>query len=298
MNVQNKKKILVVGDIILDIYQPISITRKAQEANIDIYDEVGRAETLPGGAANVMNNIKSLADDIDVELAGISEYYFEHDLVIPGDNLTKLRYHIGEKILCRVDNRKKFLDNHIEIFENRFLQEDLTKYNLIVISDYDKGTVTNKVINHIKRSGVRTVVDSKRYDLSIFNGLYALNVNEHEYNLQSSNKEYFCIESLFQHVIITLGEKGCEHHQYDYKMSYGNKYVIHSELFPTKKVDVVDVTGCGDTHTAAFAIGITRDDFNIRQAIQYANICATIAVQKFKTARITKWDFLKTLNQE
>jgi len=51
----------------------------------------------------------------------------------------------------------------------------------------------------------------------------------------------------------------------------------------------VDVTGCGDTHTAAFAVGLLRDPNDVRNAVRFANMCATSVVQRFGTAVASKW---------
>jgi len=277
----------------------------AQEADIPVFDKTGVKERRLGGAANVAANIKALAgDSISVDLNGImraldADLMSDNDLngwMVWGDSLEKHRYVCDDKIVCRVDNKKKFDRAYREHFEECF--ELSQHYDLIVISDYDKGTVTESVTKKILDSGIPVVVDSKRKDLRIFEGAKFLNVNEHEYSLQVSNKDYTAVERLFDFVIVTLGEKGAQLHQCESSKSDDKSYMVHTERFSTKEAKhVVDVTGCGDTHTAAFALGIVRDPQDIRGAVRYANECATLAVEKFGTTRISRWDFSRNLQE-
>lgn len=301
------KKLLVVGDIITDRYTRVSTIRKAQEADIPVYEKCLPDACIPGGAANVALNAGALScGEFQVDLSGITADVELHECdfvnwktLVWGDSITKHRFvdNTKESILFRLDNKRKFANKEIELFEKQFLDCDLSQYSMIIISDYDKGTVTEKVIQHIKLSGVKTIVDSKRYDLTPFSGFYALNINHDEYAIQVSNKNYTTIESLFDFVIVTLGAEGAELRQYEKFRSDCFMYTVHTEKFPVKAVSVVDVTGCGDTFTAALAIGLMRDFEDIRNATRFANTCASLAVQKFGTTRISKWDFLKSLEQ-
>lgn len=300
---KNKKKILVVGDVIFDKYVYVETNRIAQEANIPVYDQKG-VEWRAGGAANVAVNIASLAEnECDVWLAGIHcdltdiipyrELKSLHIYPESGEELIKTRYVCDNKIVCRIDNNIEFDSIDIGVFEDHFIYgytelENLSTFDLIVISDYDKGTITPKLVELIKKSGIKTIVDSKRKDLRIFDGLFALNINEHEYAVQVSNNEYHNVGSFFDYVVVTKGKKGSVLIQTE-TLSF-DKFVNHKEEFPTKTVDVVDVTGCGDTHTAGFAVGIMRDKEDVRNAVRFANACATQVVTKFGTARVNKWD--------
>jgi len=303
------KKLLVVGDIILDKYTHVVSNRKAQEADIPVYDPVNNGEIyIPGGAANVAFNAAALSiDEFTVELSGITENNISLQIMnsnlvswaefVFGDVIEKHRLVMNNKVVARIDNKKKFADEKIKEFEDLFLTSNLSQYSMIIVSDYDKGTVTDKILNYIKSSGVKTVVDSKRYDLTPYKGYYILNVNELEYGLQVSNRNYTTVESLFDFVLVTRGANGAELRQYEKFRSDNFMYTVHTENFPVKSVPVVDVTGCGDTFTAALTVGLLRDQEDIRSATKYANMCASLAVQRFSTARITKWDFLKSLEQ-
>ena len=302
------KRVLVVGDIIVDRYTRVTTSRRAQEADIPVYDVEVDEPSRMGGAANVAMNLKALCgDDVMVELSGImkaSETWQltcgEINLVccVFGDQLEKYRLVLGSSIVVRVDNKKKFDEVYSHQFHKRFCDEIcLEEYDLVIVSDYDKGSIDEALARHVMESGVPVVVDSKRYDLRIFEDAMCLNVNEEEYSRQVSNKDYMNVEALFDYVLVTLGDRGADLRQCEKLKSDGGSYTVHVEHFPTAEVPVVDVTGCGDTHTAAFALGILMDPLDVRNAVRYANECASLAVCQFGTTRISKWDFSKNLQE-
>jgi len=309
------KRVLVVGDILLDRYTKVTTERKAQEADIPVYDRIEYRDDIYndddvrlGGAANVATNIKTLAgDEVEVTVSGILNATLVGMLIdseiFPGPFqyaefglLSKHRYVCDNKIIFRVDNKKRFDDKDIKNFERKFSID--SDFDAIVISDYDKGTVTQQIAEKIIESGVPTIVDSKAYDLRKYTGAKFLNINEDEFSRQVSNRLYTNIESLFDFVLVTMGPKGSELRQLEKIKSNDRSYTVHSEHFPTTSVPVVDVTGCGDTHTAAFSLGVMRDPTDVRNAVRYANKSATLAVQKFGTTRISRWDFSKSLQEE
>lgn len=291
-----KFKVLVVGDIMIDRYVYVETTRRAQEASIPVWDEI-RTEYRLGGAANVAANLKSIGgDEVDVTLAGISS----SDGIV-GDlfdianlkslcsgyrDMIKTRYvDTNGKYLFRHDSMKNFPSESIERFGDLFsLLKHGSCHDAVIVSDYDKGTITPRVASFLGAYPIR-FVDSKRKDLRIFKGFDVLKVNEQEYSTQVSNKDYECFESLFNFCVVTRGEKGAELRQYDSGMSKEKQYVVHSEEFKIDKVKSVDVTGCGDTHTAAmlFAYLKTQD---IRLGVKFANQCAKIKVQQFGTTAV------------
>ncbi|MFA5750422.1 MAG: PfkB family carbohydrate kinase, partial [Candidatus Shapirobacteria bacterium] len=72
--------------------------------------------------------------------------------------------------------------------------------------------------------------------------------------------------------------------QHDKFKSSNMKYVVHAEDFHSEKVDAIDVTGCGDTHTAAMAFSLLKNPNDIRAAVKFANACAANVVKKFGTS--------------
>lgn len=293
------KKILVVGDIITDKNIFVTTERKCQEKeSLPIYD-VYEEKLYPGGAANVMRNIQKLTaiDECEVFISGITDYAWNGwntFAFVKGDPIEKHRYYHGNDLVFRADINKKHKERHLEEFERRFFSEDLSSFDIIVVSDYDKGTISESIARKIIEESKLVIVDSKRKDLSIYKGASFLNINHEEYSIQVSQKKYI-VGELFGKIIVTMGEKGAKLVMTERPSEQA--YITHSETFTTERVEAVDVTGCGDTHTAAFAVGLMRDELDERNAIRFANRCATIAVTKLGTYGVSKWDFLKSLEE-
>lgn len=291
------KKVLVFGDIIIDRYIHVSSTRMAAEADVPVCDVV-KVDNRAGGAANVAANVRSLLeDDNEVTLLGV----FSADIFpLPGVNdsycpisspMIKERFISPDlDMLFRVDNFKKFSAGlSSSILSSLFkMKKNEEMFDCLVVSDYDKGTVTKETFD-VARTLCRgnIIVDSKRKDLSIFEGSDLLKVNESEYDSQLSGVPYSHVESLFKRVIVTRGAAGAdikEKEPHNERSSYAKEsYKISSINVPAPRVSPVDVTGCGDTHTAAMACYLLFND-DVHAAVKFANSCAADVVQRFGTA--------------
>lgn len=293
-------RFLVLGDIMLDQYTFVRSTRMAEEASIPVWDEVGQEFRL-GGAANVANNLKAIGgDDVEVWLAGISRNDATIDLAsaarlnttlcMSGKTMVKHRYVdvSSMSLVHRSDSLREFPKDDVEYFEMMLQGRKLPDFDALVVSDYDKGSITSCVMSCLSKLERRwSVVDSKRLDLSLFNGFDLLKVNHDEYSVQVSmtGHLYERFESLFGTVVVTKGSSGADLSIYDKKRSSSGKHVVHTEHFPTEPSSPVDVTGCGDTHTAAMAFVLAKTG-DARAAVRFANQCASKVVQKFGTSTI------------
>lgn len=132
---------------------------------------------------------------------------------------------------------------------------DVTGYDAVVISDYGKGVVSYELIEKIIESKILTFVDTKKTDLSRLQGAW-VKINEDEYSK---------IRSECTGLIVTKGANGAE--------------VIHHEISSRPpKVEVVDITGAGDTFLAAMVyMYLKTKDISI--AIKFANCAASVTVQ-------------------
>jgi bifunctional ADP-heptose synthase (sugar kinase/adenylyltransferase) len=308
--------ILVVGDIMVDKYVHVSTERNAPESGLPVWDEEALEYSL-GGAANVAVNVKELIGDSGtVTLVGIlgSEYEFgnehctslglETEVVMVGPTMFKTRYVTEvdgkQKFLLRHDSLKRFQDWNLTLLKShlaRFM--DGKKFDAVIFSDYDKGTIDREVFELCGKSEL-VVVDSKRKDLRLFSGATVLKLNESEFAAQVSQRLYDSVESLFKFVVVTKGAKptqlrvfaGDFHHQPRDNGKWlpswnrnvtSNVYSVHSIDFPVEKAEVVDVTGCGDTHVAAMTVSLVHGN-DINHAIRYANAAARDVVQRFGTS--------------
>ncbi len=195
--------------------------------------------TLPGMASNVKENFLNLGID--------------PDFVTNDNQITKTRYidkRSGQHLL-RVDNEP------VTVSWSGRTSFPIDSYDAVVISDYNKGFLTYEHIEEIISKTKNPIfIDTKKDNLSQFGAenVY-VKINELEFNNLNSH----C-----GNLIVTLGDRGA---------------MLGSKQFSTKKVEVVDVCGCGDTFLAALTYKFLETK-NIDHAIMFANTAASITVQK------------------
>jgi D-beta-D-heptose 7-phosphate kinase/D-beta-D-heptose 1-phosphate adenosyltransferase len=230
-------KVLLIGDSCTDRYNIGSVDRISPEAPVPVLKIVNTYD-VPGMAANVNLNL------INLNIFA--------DFVTNTDPITKTRF-IDERSgqhLLRVDDEPP-----VTIWDGES-PKPLDEYDVIVISDYNKGFLSYVQIHQIiKFSQCPIFIDTKKHDLNIFNmpDVY-VKINEMESTRSTSKHD---------NLIVTLGSKGA---------------MYNGEVYPTKKVEVMDVCGCGDTFLAALVTQFlfTKD---IEKSILFANIAAGITVQ-------------------
>ncbi|MEE4258084.1 MAG: D-glycero-beta-D-manno-heptose-7-phosphate kinase [Bacteroidales bacterium] len=297
-----KASILVVGDLILDKYFHGSVSRISPEAPVPVVLKQYE-KTVPGGAANVANNLAKLKANVSLlGIAGndnngwlLSSILKEENIpaeIITGDNptVTKIRI-IGEhQQICRLDVEKD--QPHGEITRKELLEALKNKIkdtDLVLISDYDKGLAdkqtTTFIIRQAKKHKVPVIIDPKKKDWSLYTGAFLVTPNLKEFrevcnrhqlddkDLPGSGKairEKFELDNL----LITLSDKGM-------------MLITAEEEFhvPTVKKEVFDVSGAGDTVIATLAACIANG-FELKRSVEIANIAAGIVVGKFGTAPV------------
>lgn len=231
-----KFKILLIGDTCLDEYYYGTCDRLNPEAPVPILKITNFQITL-GMAANVKNNLEALGCDVD--------------FMTGGKKSIKRRY-IDERSkqhIVRVDE-----DKISPPFNPNLKSLNLSHYDSIVISDYNKGYITYNNVQELRENYLGPIfLDTKKQDLKKFDGCF-VKINEQEYNSKSSSSN---------ELIVTLGNKGA---------------LYKDEIFPTEKVEVVDVCGAGDTFLASLTYFYLITN-NIKQSIKYANIASSITVQ-------------------
>lgn len=230
---QTKFNILLLGDDCIDIYKYCDVTRLSPEAPVPIV-EIIRTEKRPGMAGNVKKNLEQL---------GCLVRYF------CGETSTKTRL-IHEKTMQHIVR----IDNDIKSKPIDYSFLDLSDYNAVVISDYDKGAITYDTIKTLRQKYTGPIfVDTKKQNLAELEGCI-VKINKLEYNQAKS----FCSD-----LIVTLGENGA---------MYKNK------KYQAKFVKVADVCGAGDTFLASLVYNYLETE-NMDKAIQFAITASTVTVQ-------------------
>lgn len=237
---QTQFNVLLIGDNCTDIYQYGTIDRLSPEAPVPVFVPK-HSETKEGMAGNVASNLEALGCKV-IFLGG---YLSKKTRLID----TRSKQHIAR------------IDEDVESEEIRLKGMDLSPYDAIVISDYAKGAVTYDLIDDVKDAFDGPIfLDTKKQDLAAFHGIF-VKINELEYNKRFSIND---------RLIVTLGGKGAM-----YKTGRDPK---HETYFAAPDVEVVDVTGAGDTFLAA-ATYKYLETTDIEAAIKFAIRASSITVQ-------------------
>jgi D-beta-D-heptose 7-phosphate kinase/D-beta-D-heptose 1-phosphate adenosyltransferase len=197
-------------------------------------------EEREGMAGNVFANLKALGCDVDISCGTSSKK-------------TRLIDSRSRQQILRIDEDVKSIP---------IINVDCSDYHAVVISDYNKGVVSYELIEKIieqSNHGVRfpVFIDTKKTDLERMQGAW-VKINELEYSK---------IKSECSGLIVTRGDKGA-------------RAVHHEYISTAPKVEVVDVTGAGDTFLSAFAFKYLETN-DLKKSMDFANIASSITVQHF-----------------
>jgi D-beta-D-heptose 7-phosphate kinase/D-beta-D-heptose 1-phosphate adenosyltransferase len=250
-------KIIILGDVLLDINYYCNTTRFAPEANIPVYNTLNMQYIL-GGASNVAKNIAAFGchvemisvigdDSIGLQIKTmLDEDKIQSKLFVDNKRKTtqKNRIFYNNDLVTRYDIED--IDYINSDFENKII-EHVKKQNdidAIIFSDYGKGFLTKKIcetiIEYSNVNKILTFVDPKTIDAIKFKGCFCFKSNLPEGEVLTGKKNVSeIIEEMKQkfecnHVILTCGENGM----------YVNSHNNH--IYHKSKLPVVDVTGCGD----------------------------------------------------
>lgn len=298
---QHTPNILVVGDLMIDRYLYGSAEKISPEAPVPVVN-IESENSVLGGAGNVANNLHCLGAKVDIlSVIGTDDIADEllkllADIGISGQYLItekkritakKSRLIASNQQVIRYDKESKSdIDAQseqrlIDIFSNI-----ANKYNVILLSDYGKGVLTNNLtqalIKIANQNQQKVLIDPKGIDYHKYRGAYLLTPNKKEAS-QATNINITDKQSLTQAItklkidcqlsvsLITLSEQGVA--------IYTDKLTI----FPTVAQEVFDVTGAGDTVLASLGFALACD-YDINKAVIFANLAAGVVVAKIGSA--------------
>jgi len=309
------KKILVIGDIMLDKYIWGDVSRISPEAPVQVVN-VLRETYEAGGAANVANNISALSGDAlmigitgndDARKILVEELRKKNidvnGVLIDKDKPTTQKVRILGKSqqLLRVDYENK---EHVhEIIENSiisFVEKNIKNIDVVVISDYAKGVLTPKVSKKIidisKQNKKIIIVDPKPKHREFYKDVDLITPNNAEASemsgIEDGSDETIIeignklMKSSNTNVLITRGEKGMS-------MFEKSGSVTH---IPTNAKEVYSLIGAGDTVVATIALALASGaDF--KEAAVLSNIAAGIKVGKIGTASVSVEEIKKEIEK-
>ena len=299
-----KKKITVIGDVMIDWYLHGESSRISPEAPVPVVN-FKESKFQLGGAANVANNLKHL--EIEPFLIGaIGNDHFgsllkEHlkaekikfNLLTEKSfqTICKQRLMSSNQQLARIDYEKYFHGSKLTNLFNTFIK-NIAKTDLIIVSDYGKGTIFNarKLIQSAKKLKKKILIDPKGKDFTKYKGANLITPNKAEFeNIMGkvgskrdlANKAKKMLEDLnLESLIVTLGSEGM------YVLTKSNKKIT-GDFINAYPQEVFDVSGAGDTTISALGAALSEGN-DIFSAAEFANLAASISVSKLGTSTVSK----------
>lgn len=304
------RSILVIGDMVADIYLDGRISRISREAPVLVLEQAGE-KVVAGGAANVVNNIATLGGKVhavglvgrDKSADGLREILAANGADVRGliadisrPTISKTRIIAGGRAtvsqqIVRIDRESKApMTPAVEAELRAYIESVLPTVEGVVLSDYGSGTVTeglqSLLIDYCRAHDIPSIVDS-RYAVRRFHRIGYVKQNDAEIaaamgrNLDTTEDIVRAAEELRQElaakgVLVTRGELG---------MVLVEHGAVH-EIPVSDKSEVFDVSGAGDTCVAtvilALAAGVAP-----ATAARLSNIASGIAVRKLGTSTVS-----------
>jgi D-beta-D-heptose 7-phosphate kinase/D-beta-D-heptose 1-phosphate adenosyltransferase len=309
------KRLLVVGDVMLDKYIWGEVGRISPEAPVPVVRATHQSEQ-PGGAANVAMNVARLGaqtvlvgftggdENEKLLVASLRANGIAPVLVACEDfpTITKQRILGGLQQMLRLDNEK--LGVRPQADYDRLLSavmEQLPGCHAVVLSDYAKGALTPEVcqavIEAARRRDIPVLVDPKSADFTRYRGATTIcpNLGELSKAMEMDARDLTALldaaEALvpeydLEFLTATLSEKGIA------LVRPGNRFIA-----PAVARQVFDVSGAGDTVIAVLALCLASG-LKPETAVGLANVAAGIVVGKVGTVPVEKHELLAALAPE
>jgi D-beta-D-heptose 7-phosphate kinase / D-beta-D-heptose 1-phosphate adenosyltransferase len=312
----HRRKILVLGDVMLDRFIYGSVERISPEAPIPVLS-IERVENMLGGAANVARNIATLGaqailigvvgDDasaaaLRAEMACVPS--IDPRLIVDPARPTtlKTRHVANNQQILRADSesREPIAGGTAEAILEQFAAA-LPDVDGVILSDYAKGTLTDAVtqeaIVKARAAGKPVLVDPKSTSLRKYDGATVLTPNRHELQLATGSPcttddqvaaaaaDILAVRTCAA-LVVTRGKDG---------MSVFEDGCPPVHLRTVAR-EVFDVSGAGDTAIACLALGISSKG-PAAEAARLANVAAGIVVGKYGTASVTPGEIVAWIDQ-
>jgi len=305
------RKLLVIGDLILDHYIWGKVNRISPEAPVPVV-EVSRESSLLGGAANVARNIVSLGGEASVigmvghDRAGemLVSMLEAEGIALGGifdaDRPTTIKTRViaHNQQVVRFDREDStYVGGRLQRGIADYIADILGGFDAVVISDYKKGMISKKLVELIVRHALKRnlfiAVDPKVGHFDFYRGVSLITPNIAEasrgsgieiiddHTLQKAGRKLLRDLHLSA-VLLTRGEDGMSLFMKD--------STVH---IPTVAQKVYDVTGAGDTVIAAFTLALAAGA-SMEEAAELSNHAAGIVVGVVGTAVATPAQILRS----
>lgn len=304
----DRREILVLGDLMLDRYIYGNVTRISPEAPVPVIEVTGENIRL-GGAGNAISNIRALGGNVTAVGVVGDDWYgkklielLEQErvntdcVIITNDRPTTIKTRVvsGQQHLLRIDKEKREAINAecTKIIMN-FLLEKMDDFDALFVSDYDKGVVTNELLEELitlsGKSGKPVIVYPKVEHLLDYKGVNIIitniekasavtGINQINETSIRNMGQWILTHLECECVLITRGKEG---------MSLFEKNGSVTNIKALAK-EVRDETGAGDTVSSIFALSLASKITDMKNIAALANIAAGIVVGKFGETTVTK----------
>lgn len=317
----NKKKVLVIGDLLLDHFIYGDVSRISPEAPVPVI-HVDKENYMPGGACNVANNLARLGAGVSlVGLIGkdergemlkaeLKERNIRTDGIITDTErgtILKTRviayHHAHHQQFVRIDREEiKEISKKYQKKIRDYLEKNIREIDGIIIEDYGKGVITPSLITDVMRLAKKhkklVAVDPKESHFDYYKGVNVITPNHYEaakavgFPLTGNSSLRKGGEKLLKKlktdvVLMTLGRDGM--------MVFEKGKRPHK--IPTVAQEVFDVSGAGDTVIALYTLSVVSGA-SPTVAAHIANCGAGIVVGKVGVAVVEKEELKHRLKQE
>jgi len=321
------KKVVVVGDVVVDEFVYGRVARVSREAPVLIL-EYDSTEIVPGGAGNAANNVAALGGKatlisvIGRDVPGrrvvaalhrrVDSRYMSRIQGVSTPVKTRILaggIHSAKQQVVRID---RGVAHTVETGARRKFElaalEAIQQSDAVLVSDYGSGLITPAFVGTIRRTLKRTrrldglaipVLIDTRYRLLNYSGLTACTPNESEVeqalgiriNDNQRTLERAGREVLsrtrMQAVLITRGSRGMA-------LFVRKAPTVHIPIFGTDSI--VDVTGAGDTVVSTVALALAAGG-SVEAAARLANYAGGLVVMKRGTATVTGDELRQAINK-
>lgn len=313
-----KKKVLVIGDLMVDEYVTGKVKRISPEAPVPVLDY--REKRLEaGGACNVAHNLKALGANVAVVGVAAKDeagMWLRNHFEIMGIDISgvfeeegrpttiKTRYAVKGQQLLRVDTETtESISERMQRIILEFITQVIAKFDAVVISDYMKGmfrepSFVKSIISTCNNNNVLVAIDSKSREISAFSNADFVKPNNLELEaavgititdddtLDAAGEKYLS-ESEAKALIVTRGSKGISVFEPGMKR---NDY-------PAKDVQVFDVCGAGDTVISTITMGMCSG-LSVGDSVRMANLAAGVVINRVGTVAVTADELLGSIYEE
>lgn len=313
------KKILIIGDVMVDAYMWGKVERISPEAPIPVVS-VTTNEYRLGGAANVALNIKALgATPILCSVIGKDAYENVFYTLLDAENLSsvgilssenrkttvKTRVISDGQHLLRVDEENTSnLDAEIErnLCDKVSAIIETEKIDAIIFEDYDKGVITleliKKIVEIASENNIPVTVDPKKrnfnnyHNISLFKPNFKelteglkLDIGRNDFNGIFQACKRLQVDNNIKYVMITLSDYGI--------------IICNSETYfhiPAEIRSIADVSGAGDTVISVATLGLLAD-LSVQEMASVSNLAGGLVCEKVGVTTLDLEQFFEELKK-